>query len=541
MRKQFMAALLAAGVCGALTAQASTFTFQGQVRQAGLPINGTADFQFRLYTAAEGGSQIGLTLTRTNVTVVDGLFTVELDYGLGAFPGAPRWIGISVRSPAGGGSYTTLAPRQPVRSAPYSIFALSTPESGFWLANGDHLYKGVVGNIGIGTSNPTWPLHVIENVSDGRGIFSTGTIAISRSTDAVGPGLRVFRNLGTFPLISSASMEIDGNRMDAYGTFVGSPNTIRLNSLAAGNVTLGEAGGNVGIGVASPGLRLSMVDAGVGMDRPTTNTLALYTDATQRLRISSVGNVGIGTTGPNSQLHVNGADGSNAFRVQVAGATKLLVHSNGNVGIGGNHTPSDALHINSPVGTHSLRAQVNGTTRLLVHDNGNVAIGANITPQDTLHVSGTMRTNTLRIMGGSDLSERFDVAELAAAKPSPGMVVCIDPANPGKLVPSTRSYDRTVAGVISGAGGIHSGMVMGQEGSEADGAFPVALTGRVYVLADAKNGAIQPGDLLTTADLPGHAMKVQDYTRAQGAIIGKAMTALAAGETGYVLVLVGLQ
>jgi hypothetical protein len=69
---------------------------------------------------------------------------------------------------------------------------------------------------------------------------------------------------------------------------------------------------------------------------------------------------------------------------------------------------------------------------------------------------------------------------------------------------------------------------------------PVALTGRVYVFADATHDPIRPGDLLTTADIPGHAMKVTDYARAQGAVLGKAMSALPAGR-GLVLVLVSLQ
>ena len=81
---------------------------------------------------------------------------------------------------------------------------------------------------------------------------------------------------------------------------------------------------------------------------------------------------------------------------------------------------------------------------------------------------------------------------------------------------------------------------MGQKDSKADGSHPVALTGRVYCWADASNGSIQPGDLLTTSDIPGHAMKVTDYARAQGAIIGKAMSSLEEGE-GLVLVLVTLQ
>jgi hypothetical protein len=68
----------------------------------------------------------------------------------------------------------------------------------------------------------------------------------------------------------------------------------------------------------------------------------------------------------------------------------------------------------------------------------------------------------------------------------------------------------------------------------------VALTGRVYVLADASNGPIQPGDLLTTSATPGRAMMVTDFQRARGAILGKAMSGLNSGK-GLVLVLVSLQ
>ena len=121
------------------------------------------------------------------------------------------------------------------------------------------------------------------------------------------------------------------------------------------------------------------------------------------------------------------------------------------------------------------------------------------------------------------------------------MIVSIDPKNPGELVVSSRPYDRTVAGIISGAGGVKPGMLMGQRGSVADWQHPVALTGRVYAWMDADaGGAITPGDLITTSATPGHGMKAQDHARAGGAIIGKAMTALAHGK-GLVLVLVSLQ
>ena len=167
----------------------------------------------------------------------------------------------------------------------------------------------------------------------------------------------------------------------------------------------------------------------------------------------------------------------------------------------------------------------NGTTTITL----DASVGGN----------GRITTQELQITGGSDLSEQFDVN--SSGQPvQPGMVVCIDPAHPGQLVPSSTPYDRAVAGVISGAGGLNTGLLMGQAGTKADGKHPVALTGRVYCLADASTGPIQPGDLLTTSATPGHAMKVTDPTRAQGAILGKAMTGLPTGR-GLVLVLVSLQ
>lgn len=152
---------------------------------------------------------------------------------------------------------------------------------------------------------------------------------------------------------------------------------------------------------------------------------------------------------------------------------------------------------------------------------------------------GRVVTDELQITGGSDLSEQFDVKG-AEDEVAPGMVVSIDSERPGQLTLSQIAYDNKVAGIISGAGGIKPGMMMGQQGTEADGRHPVALTGRVYCWADTSAGPIQPGDLLTTSSLPGHAMKVTDHMKANGAILGKAMTALVEGK-GLVLVLVSLQ
>jgi len=96
-----------------------------------------------------------------------------------------------------------------------------------------------------------------------------------------------------------------------------------------------------------------------------------------------------------------------------------------------------------------------------------------------------------------------------------------------------------VAGIVSGANDLPAGAILGNlEGTEGDP--PIALSGRVWCWANTSGGPIEPGDLLTTSSKAGMAMRVTDDDRAQGAVLGKAMTALEDGE-GLVLVLVTLQ
>jgi hypothetical protein len=102
-----------------LAAVGSGFTYQGRLTQGGSPANGTYDFQFTLYDAPSGGNIAGGPLTVSSLTVSNGLFTVQLDFGPSAFQGSARWLEIAVRPT--GGSYTTLTPRQPLTAAPYAM------------------------------------------------------------------------------------------------------------------------------------------------------------------------------------------------------------------------------------------------------------------------------------------------------------------------------------------------------------------------------------------------------------------------------------
>lgn len=105
-------------------AQTTAFTYQGRLTESSMPANGSYDFQFKLFDALTGGTQIGATSTQTNVTVTNGVFSLTLDFGAGAFPGANLWLEISTRL-AGVGGFTTLSPRRPLTSVPYAIRSLS--------------------------------------------------------------------------------------------------------------------------------------------------------------------------------------------------------------------------------------------------------------------------------------------------------------------------------------------------------------------------------------------------------------------------------
>jgi hypothetical protein len=153
-----------------------------------------------------------------------------------------------------------------------------------------------------------------------------------------------------------------------------------------------------------------------------------------------------------------------------------------------------------------------------------------------LNGSGLATVKVLEVTGGADIAEPFPIRE---GYIEPGSVVVIDEEQSGRLMLSRKAYDTGVAGVVSGANGIRTGLSLRQAGVWKDGQN-VALSGRIYVKADATNGAIKPGDLLTSSDTPGHAMKVGDRQQALGAVIGKAMSSLREG-TGMVLMLVVLQ
>ncbi len=102
---------------------ATTFTYQGKLTDGSVSAAANYDFEFRLYDALSGGTQQGTTVQKLAVPVANGIFTASLDFG-DQFPGADRFLDISVRT-AGGGVFTLLTPRQPITSAPHAVRSLT--------------------------------------------------------------------------------------------------------------------------------------------------------------------------------------------------------------------------------------------------------------------------------------------------------------------------------------------------------------------------------------------------------------------------------
>lgn len=130
--------------------------------------------------------------------------------------------------------------------------------------------------------------------------------------------------------------------------------------------------------------------------------------------------------------------------------------------------------------------------------------------------------------GGADVAEYILVSEVVEA----GDVVELDPNVPKRYRKARGPYSKLVAGVIS----TQPGMILGAH-EHSEGRALLALVGRVPVKVTTENGPIHPGDLLTSSSKPGYAMRCESIARCEGAIIGKALESIDAGE-GVIVILV---
>jgi hypothetical protein len=118
-------AVFLASVGGQAAPVGTSFSYQGRLSEGGGAVSGVYDFQFILYDADVGGAQVGPIVTRDEVTVAAGIFTVTLDFGA-AFDGNARFLEVGVRPGASSGFYGILSPRQELTPAPHALFSATT-------------------------------------------------------------------------------------------------------------------------------------------------------------------------------------------------------------------------------------------------------------------------------------------------------------------------------------------------------------------------------------------------------------------------------
>jgi len=108
----------------------TAFTYQGHLYDNNDVANDLYDFQFRLYDANVDYNQIGSDVNVADVDVIDGYFTVELDFGDSMFDGNAVWLEIGVRPGIMNDPnvYSPLAPRQTITPTPYALYAASGPD-----------------------------------------------------------------------------------------------------------------------------------------------------------------------------------------------------------------------------------------------------------------------------------------------------------------------------------------------------------------------------------------------------------------------------
>ncbi len=595
-----LAVLTAIPVVHAQTPVGTAFSYQGRLNDAGVPATGSFDLKFELYDADAAGTLTGAAVERAAVNVANGLFTTELDFGGPAvFNGTAYRLQISVK-PAGGPDYTALTPRQPLRPVPYAIRAESAASVADGSITSASLAAGAVTGAAIAPGAVALDqLNTTGAPATGMVLAFDGANLTWLTPGAGGPGggslTLPFSGLQSSPgaLFAVNNMNATG---DSWGIYGHSQTNLGVFGQTHGNAQAGVLGRNDGAtGVNGAGVFgyastqahgvLAISEMGTGLWAATNGAgggeqSAIYGQTAQSISVAGrFHHLGSGTAltaeanggwamfgrsqsglGVFGQTITNGTgvlgrnesnNGQSVHGYSSAGATGVRGDSVGGDGVVG--TSSGAGK--SGVYGYANRADNNGIAA--INDSGtglfaktsaagqtagffwNSAGGDAIRTDGAIRVGGRTITRVLEITGGADVVEPF--AMHAPDEILPGHVVTIAEDDTGTLELSRSAYNTCVAGIVSGANGINPGICLSQEGVNADGQHKVALSGRVYCMADASLGEIKPGDLLTTSDTPGHAMKVRDQSRSQGAILGKAMSRLARGEKGHVLVLVTLQ
>ncbi|MBL0869225.1 MAG: tail fiber domain-containing protein [Phycisphaerales bacterium] len=377
---------LVISLCAALlfvpfaAAQSTTaFTYQGSLSSSSAPITGVIDLRAELFSTLTGGSPIAPAVNLTNVTVTNGLFTVPLDFGAAFDDGQPRWVEISVRTPAGAGSFTTLSPRQALTPAPLAqglagiAITRGGPES---LDQAQDVAGQIVFN--VGAISPAWQSWTPSVSGKLTRLQLRVCSALSQTPQTL--TVRVYIGVGTNgPLISTFTALLPGNNFSPLQRDLVVPNIL----VQAGTPYTFDFSGNIVIQEAAnsiPGAAGSRAGSGFNYWFRTYVTPASSVDAA----------AGVAAFANTANTALQLAPG----RIRVRGES-------------GTSGGSPGIWFASPVTNPTDRAFVgmrdndnigfyNSAWNLLLNANGNVNIGdtSGAAPPERLTVTGNVQINT---------------------------------------------------------------------------------------------------------------------------------------------------
>jgi hypothetical protein len=291
MKHALVAATLALASLAHAQPVTTAFTFQGELRDGGVPVNGTYDLRFRLFNAAApAGVQVGPTLCSDNVDVLTGKFTTILDFGQQYATGSQRHLEVDVRLETGldcsnATGFTTLLPRQQLTATPLatqaqSAFSLDAPDG----SPQNAVFVDNVGRVGVGTTTPTANLQVKTTAGDG--------IRIQGSSAGVDNSAYIAFANGAGTDIGYVGDGSSGDNSMYLGAYLANIGLIT----PAGQVMTVTSTGRVGIGTATPTSTLDVRgDVRLGTVGQFYALKSEAPDRTVRGLVNTVGTIGAGT------------------------------------------------------------------------------------------------------------------------------------------------------------------------------------------------------------------------------------------------------
>ncbi len=370
-----------------------------------------------------------LTAPDGNLSLAHGAFTTAFTWGAATGAGVNLFTLADTANNTGTGALLNLATATGSNLRPLRVTARGV----------EALMVNELGNVGIGTATPGVRLDVAGEariqtlgagstntvVTHSSGLLQTRTIdsrfwgsslvdfsgtsanyipkmldadTIINSTIFETPG----GNVGIGTTTPAMTLDIRGNATSSgtihaftsmiSATFIDSANSNFFLDPANAAISLTTAG-NVGIGTSGPTRSLSIIDPGVGFDRPALNNLAMFTGNTERVRIDATGNFGIGTATPGARLHVLG-------ETRIEGSQMRVINAETGSGVlrVGAAWSMPGLYVETTgremvLGTldSAIRFLPGGIDRVFFAPGGNVGIGTT-NPQARLDIGGASST-----------------------------------------------------------------------------------------------------------------------------------------------------